>query len=142
MQQAKIIIGVMGVDQHENGAVAVMRFLREAQMEVSYAGLFNTSETLIEKALAADVDVIGISCHSWEYIHYLPDLMQRLAAGGREVPVVVGGSVLTARDRMELTELGVAGVFPAGSQPDEMIDAIRDLAAVRVQARSEAAQPD
>ena len=92
MAQAKILIGVMGVDQHENGAVAVMRFLKEAQMDVSYAGLFNTSETLLEKAMDEDVDVIGISCHSWEYIHYLPDLMQRLAAAERNVPVVVGGS--------------------------------------------------
>ena len=75
MAQAKILIGVMGVDQHENGAIAVTRFLKEAQMDVSYAGLFNTSETLLEKALNEDVDVIGISCHSWEYIHYLPDLM-------------------------------------------------------------------
>ena len=135
MAQAKILIGVMGVDQHENGAIAVTRFLKEAQMDVSYAGLFNTSETLLEK----DVDVIGISCHSWEYIHYLPDLMQRLAAAERQVPVVVGGSVLTARDLEELTKLGVAGVFPAGSQPDDMINAIRDLAAERVRERTEAA---
>jgi len=139
MAQAKIIIGVMGVDQHENGAVAVMRFLKEAQMDVSYAGLFNTSETLLEKAMAEDVDVIGISCHSWEYIHYLPDLMERLKAADREVPVVVGGSVLTARDHHELTKLGVAGVFPAGSQPDDMINTIRDLAAGRVRERTEAA---
>ncbi len=139
MAQAKILIGVMGVDQHENGAIAVTRFLKEAQMDVSYAGLFNTSETLLEKALNEDVDVIGISCHSWEYIHYLPDLMQRLAAAERQVPVVVGGSVLTARDLEELTKLGVAGVFPAGSQPDDMINAIRDLAAERVRERTEAA---
>lgn len=139
MSQARVLIGVMGVDQHENGAVAVMRFLREAQMEVTYAGVFNTAESLLEKAMGEDVDVIGISCHSWEYIHYLPELMQQLGAAGRKLPVVVGGSVLTARDRNELTKLGVAGVFPAGSQPDDMIDAIRGLAADRVRQRTEAA---
>jgi hypothetical protein len=38
-----------------------------------------------------------------------------------------------------LTKLGVAGVFPAGSEPDDMINTIRDLAAARVRERTEAA---
>ncbi|MDP6708456.1 MAG: cobalamin-dependent protein [Alphaproteobacteria bacterium] len=142
MSQARILIGVMGIDQHENGAIAVTRFLREAQMEVSYAGVFNTAESLFEKAMKGEVDVIGISCHSWEYIHYLPELMERLGSADRTVPVVVGGSVLTPKDREELQKLGVAGVFPAGSEPDDIVDAIRDLAAERVRQRTEAALTD
>ena len=47
--------------------------------------------------------------------------------------------VNSARDLDELTKLGVAGVFPAGSEPDDMINTIRDLAAARVRERTEAA---
>jgi methylmalonyl-CoA mutase C-terminal domain/subunit len=119
----------MGIDQHENGAIAVSRVLREAQMKVVYGGLFNTPETIIEKALAADADVIGISCHSWEFEHYLPLLVARLKAMERQIPVVVGGSVLTPEDKKRLRALGVAASFSAGATPDEIVDAIRELAA-------------
>jgi methylmalonyl-CoA mutase C-terminal domain/subunit len=135
MSRARITIGIMGMDQHENGAVAVSRYLREAQMEVHYAGLFNTPDQLLTRALEEDADVIGVSCHSWEYTHYLPLLMQRLQDLDREIPVVVGGSVLTPRDRAELEKLGVAATFPAGSDPDDIVDTIRQLARSRVAAR-------
>lgn len=128
MNRERVMIGVFGVDQHENGAIAVARFLREAQMDVRYAGLFLTPETLLEKALTEEVDVIGISCHSWEFQHYLPELMRQLSELERSIPVVVGGSVLTSQDREELERLGVGGVFPAGSQPNDIVERIRDLA--------------
>jgi methylmalonyl-CoA mutase C-terminal domain/subunit len=135
MSRARILIGVMGVDQHENGAVAVSRYLREAQMDVRYAGLFHTPETLLAQAAENDIDVIGVSCHSWEYQHYLPALMDLVRERDPPVPVVVGGSVLTPRDRQELARLGVAATFPAGSEPDEIVDEIRRLAGPRVAAR-------
>ncbi len=128
MNRERVMIGVFGVDQHENGAIAVARFLRDAQMDVRYAGLFLTPQTLLEKAQAEEVDVIGISCHSWEFQHYLPELMRLLSELERPIPVVVGGSVLTSQDRQELERLGVDGVFPAGSQPDDIIHRIKDLA--------------
>lgn len=135
MSRARILIGVMGVDQHENGAVAVSRYLREAQMDVRYAGLFHTPETLLAQAVENDADVIGVSCHSWEFLHYMPTLMELLRDRQPPVPVVVGGSVLTPRDRQELAELGVAATFPAGSAPDDIIDEMRRLAEPRVTAR-------
>jgi len=124
----QVTIGIMGIDQHENGAIAVSRFLREAQMEVSYAGLFNTPDTLVDKALAGEADVIGVSCHSWEFLHYLPELMRRLKDSGRDIPVVVGGSVLTPADRARLAELGVAACFGAGADAEQIVDTIRRLA--------------
>ena len=35
MRQEPIIVATMGLDQHENGAIAITRILREAQMRVS-----------------------------------------------------------------------------------------------------------
>lgn len=131
MTRACVLIGVMGIDQHENGAIAVAKVLREAQMQVVYGGLFNTPETIIEKAIAANADVIGISCHSWEFEHYLPLLMSQMKTSGSHIPVVVGGSVLTPSDRARLSALGVAACFGAGATPDEIIDAIRALATER-----------
>ena len=72
----KVLIGILGVDQHEVGAMTVARILRDAGMEVIYAGRFNLPPTIVQAAIEEDVDVIGLSCHSWEYIHYMDDLFQ------------------------------------------------------------------
>jgi methylmalonyl-CoA mutase C-terminal domain/subunit len=140
MSRARITIGIMGVDQHENGAIAVSRYLREAQMDVRYAGLFLTPEKLLARALEDDADVIGISCHSWEFLHYMPELMARLETAERQIPVVVGGSVLTPGDKAQLMEMGVAACFSAGAQPDDIADEMRRLAQPRVAARLSAAK--
>ena len=135
MTRARILIGIMGVDQHENGAIAVSRYLREAQMEVRYAGLFLTPETLLAQAIEADADIIGISCHSWEFMHYVPKLMALFEAAERAIPVVVGGSVLTPKDKAHLIDLGVAACFSAGAPPDDIVDEMRRLAQPRVDTR-------
>ena len=135
MSRTRVLIGVMGVDQHENGAIVVSRFLREAQMDVRYVGPFQTPDSLLEQAIREDVDVIGISCHSWEFLHYLPELISTLEGAPRRIPVVVGGSVLTPQDREKLRELGVAASFGAGAEPDDIVDAIRQLAHPRLAER-------
>jgi methylmalonyl-CoA mutase C-terminal domain/subunit len=137
MRGIRILIGILGLDQHEVGAIAVARMLRDAGMEVIYAGRFQTPETLVRSSIQEDVDVLGISCHSWEYLHFLPELMTRLRAEGADPAVVVGGSVLTAGDARALKKLGVAATFGAGSTPPDMIATIRDLSAHRASRRAE-----
>ena len=124
----KVLIAVMGLDQHEAGAYAVSRLLRDAGMEVVYLGCFNLPETIVKAALEEDADVVGISAHSWEYLDYMDPLLARLRAEAGDVPVVVGGSVITPGDAERMIAKGVAGVFDSRSPPQEMIDAIRRLA--------------
>ena len=42
MSREFVALAIMGIDQHENGAIAVARVLREAQMKVDYFGKFHT----------------------------------------------------------------------------------------------------
>ena len=49
MSREVIALALMGIDQHENGAIAVARVLREAQMKVDYLGKFNTPASVAEK---------------------------------------------------------------------------------------------
>ena len=72
MENKRIFIGTLGMDQHEVGAIAVARLLRDAGMEVLYMGRFNLPAMIVKVCLEEDVDVIGLSCHSWEYLYYLP----------------------------------------------------------------------
>ena len=128
MSHEIITLAVMGMDQHENGAVAVARMLREAQMRVSYLGRFQTPRTIADAALREGAQVIGISCHSWEYLQLVPDLLAELSRRHASIPVVIGGSVITAADAARMKALGAAEVFTAGARDTEIIDQIRTLA--------------
>ncbi len=128
MKPIRVWIGTVGLDQHEVGATAVARLLRDAGMEVIYAGRFNLPPGIVKTALEEDVDVIGLSCHSWEYLEYVDELLQLLRERGLDLPVVVGGSVITAADQRQLHEKGVAAVFGPTAAFDEIPAAIRRIA--------------
>ncbi|MDP6623775.1 MAG: cobalamin-dependent protein [Alphaproteobacteria bacterium] len=124
----KVLIGILGVDQHEVGAMTVARILRDAGMEVIYAGRFNLPPTIVQAAMEEDVDVIGLSCHSWEYIHYMDDLFRELDDKGAKIPVILGGSVITAKDEREMLAKGVAAAFGPTATPDGIVERISQIA--------------
>ena len=128
MRPVKVLLGLLGMDQHEVGAVAVARTLRDAGMEVVYLGRFNQPADIAEAAVEEGADVIGVSCHSWEYLYYLEELFARLAEQGVSVPVVVGGSVVTPGDARAIRAKGVAATFGPGADPDEIVRTIEGLA--------------
>jgi methylmalonyl-CoA mutase C-terminal domain/subunit len=127
MKPLRVWIGTLGLDQHEVGATAVARLLRDAGMEVIYAGRFNLPPGIVKAAVEEDVDVIGLSCHSWEYLEYIDEIMQLLRQRDLNVPVVVGGSVITASDERLLRQKGVAAVFGPTAPVEDIPAAIRRL---------------
>ena len=128
MKRIKVYIGILGMDQHELGAIAVTQMLRDAGMEVIYGGRFNMPAMIVKTSLEEDLDVIGLSCHSWEYLHYLPDMFKLMKEEKINVPVIVGGSVITPGDKKRLLDMGVAAAFASGVRDEEIIDTVRNLA--------------
>ena len=128
MPPVRVLIAMLGLDQHEVGALAVARLLRDAGMEVIYAGRFNLPRSVVKAALEESIDVIGLSCHSWEYLYYVDELLQLLHAHDLEVPVVVGGSVVTAADAQALRDKGVSAAFGPTATPAEIVETITRLA--------------
>ena len=127
MRKARVLIGIIGLDQHEVGASAVARLLRDAGLEVIYAGRFNLPYMIVNTALQEDVDLIGLSCHSWEYLHYVPELMTLLHERGVDVPVIIGGSVITPDDAEKVMGMGVSAAFGPGVCPGDIIETVRQL---------------
>ncbi len=127
----RILLASLGLDQHEAGAFAVARLLRDAGMEVIYLGRFGTPEMVVASALEEGVDVIGLSCHSWEYLYYLDEMFELLKSRELDIPVVVGGSVLSQDDKNEIQAKGVAATFGPGSDAGEIVEQIRSLAEAR-----------
>jgi methylmalonyl-CoA mutase C-terminal domain/subunit len=124
MSQLRVVIGMLGLDQHEIGARIVAALLRDAGLEVIYAGKFNTPEGLVNVSLQEGADVIGISAHSWEYLDHIPALLALLPP---ELAVVVGGSVITPTDRDTLLGWGVADVFGPDTDSSTIVPRIRAL---------------
>jgi methylmalonyl-CoA mutase cobalamin-binding domain/chain len=127
--RGRVIIGTMGLDQHEVGALAVSRMLARHGFEVLYLGRFNTPAGLAGAAVEEDADVVGVSVHSWEYDAYVDDLVRRCHEAG--TGVVLGGSVLTEADRVALPLRGIDAVFGAYATEGEIIPAIDALVARR-----------
>jgi methylmalonyl-CoA mutase C-terminal domain/subunit len=127
MKTIRILIAVLGMDQHEVGAVAVSRLLRDAGMEIIYLGRFNTPAGIVKTSIEENADIIGLSCHSWEYLHYMPELLTTLNAEALDIPVVVGGSVITAGDIKKLQDMGVAAAFGPSATNDQIVKGIQEL---------------
>jgi methylmalonyl-CoA mutase, C-terminal domain len=124
----RALVTVLGLDQHEAGSLAVARLLRDAGVEVIYAGRFQLPETISSIAVDEDVDVVGVSAHSWEFLHYAGELAERLGAAAPPIPVLVGGSVVTPGDRDEILAQGIdEAVLPTAGE-DEILGAFRRLA--------------
>jgi methylmalonyl-CoA mutase C-terminal domain/subunit len=120
----RVVIGCFGMDQHEAGALLAAKILADAGAEVVYLGRFQLADTLANVAAAEDADVIGVSCHSWEYLRYSTELLD-LLAGVEEAPaLVLGGSVITPADQRDLLDRGVAAVLGAGATREAIVEAV------------------
>lgn len=125
----RIVVGTYALDQHEAGAQFIARLLRDAGAEVVYLGRFNLPEHVAAIAVAEDADLIGMSCHSWEYLPCTRELLAELRHSGRAIPVVLGGSVITPDDAARLEAEGVAAVFGPAAAPTEILASIRAITA-------------
>lgn len=125
----KVLVGILGMDQHEVGAISIAKILRDAGFEVIYIGRFNTPATILKSAIAEDVDVIGLSCHSWEYLHFVPELVGLLRDEAPDIGLVVGGSVITPKDATGLLEQGIDEVFGPDATKQTIIDRMNSICA-------------
>ncbi|MBS0279566.1 MAG: cobalamin-dependent protein, partial [Proteobacteria bacterium] len=74
---------------------------------------------VVEDALAARVDAIGISSLAAGHLTLVPQLMEQLKARGRGDVLVLVGGVIPAQDYEALRAAGVAAIFGPGTNiPD------------------------
>jgi methylmalonyl-CoA mutase C-terminal domain/subunit len=127
MKKIRVLIGMMGIDQHEAGAISVSRLLRDAGMEVVYLGRFNSSEMIIQAALQEDVDLIGLSFHSWDFLYYVPEMIEMMKERDITIPIIVGGSVITKDDANKLRAMGAANAFCPSATDKEIVASIKNI---------------
>lgn len=124
-KRIRVLVAKPGLDGHDRGAKIVARALRDAGMEVIYAGLRQTPEMVVQAAVQEDVDIIGLSIHSGAHNYILERVVELLKEhDAQDIGLVVGG-IIPARDVERLRELGIDAIFPPGTTTTEIIDFIR-----------------
>ena len=120
-----MLVAKPGLDGHDRGAKIVARALRDAGMEVIYAGLRQTPEMVVQAAIQEDVDVIGLSIHSGAHNYILERIVELLKEhDAQDIGLVVGG-IIPDRDVESLRGLGIDAIFPPGTTTTEIIEFIR-----------------
>jgi (2R)-ethylmalonyl-CoA mutase len=110
-RRLKILVGKPGLDGHSNGAEQIAVRARDAGMEVVYEGIRLTPSQIARSAVDEGVHVIGLSILSGSHRELIPDVVEALrAAGGADIPLVVGG-IIPEADVESLRAAGVAAVY-------------------------------
>ena len=133
-RKIRILTAKVGLDGHDRGVKVVSRALRDAGVEVIYAGRHQTPEMVVEAALQEDVDGIGISLHSGAHMTLVPKVLKLLKARGMDDVVVFGGGIIPQEDIVELKKMGVAEVFTPGTSLQTIVDFVNTKFADRIKA--------
>ena len=120
----RVLVAKVGLDGHDRGVKVVARILRDAGMEVIYAGLRQTPQSIAAVAQQEDVDVVGLSMHNAAHRTLAPKVVQALRDAGLSTPVIVGGIVPDV-DVPHLLDAGVSAVLGPGSSAEEVVAAVR-----------------
>jgi methylmalonyl-CoA mutase, C-terminal domain len=124
----RVLIAKPGLDGHDRGAKVVARALRDAGMEVIYAGLRQTPEAIVESAVEEDVDLIGLSILSGAHMVLFPRILKLLKEKQvADIPVFAGG-IIPDEDARRLRKIGVKAIFGPGATLEEIVTTARSIA--------------
>jgi len=123
----RVVVAESGVAGQDRAAKVAARAMRDAGMEVVYAGPHQTPEQIVDTALQEDADAIGLS---GPRLTVFGQVIELLAAQDADDVVVFGGGV-PAEDIPKLVELGVARVFTEGTPSAVIVDWLRDTVTAR-----------
>jgi methylmalonyl-CoA mutase cobalamin-binding domain/chain len=125
----RVVLAKVGLDGHDRGIKVVARALRDAGMEVIYAGLWQTPEAVVRAVSDEDADWLGLSLLSGAHMTLVPRVLHLLREAGLEHVGVLVGGIIPDSDIPKLHDLGVARVFGPGTSLPEIIAFLRDRSA-------------
>jgi methylmalonyl-CoA mutase C-terminal domain/subunit len=121
----RVVLTKVGLDGHDRGVRVIAQALRDAGMEVIYAGLRRTPEDIARIVLEEDADVLGLSILSGAVVPLTRRVQEALRVHEVEDVVLVVGGIVPEPAREELRGIGVEGVFTPGTSLTAIVDFIR-----------------
>ncbi|HEV3204670.1 MAG TPA: cobalamin B12-binding domain-containing protein [Gemmataceae bacterium] len=121
----RVVLAKVGLDGHDRGIKVVARGLRDAGMEVIYAGLWQKPEAVVRTVADEDAQWLGLSILSGAHMTLVPRVMELLRAAGLENVGLLIGGIIPEGDIPKLLEMGVARVFGPGTSLAEIVSFLR-----------------
>lgn len=125
-REIKVLVAKPGLDGHDVGAKIIAHALIDAGFDVTYTGLRQSPEAIVDAAAKTNADVVGLSVLSGAHLSLcrrVRDLM--MERGLHDKLWLVGGNI-PENDRMVLRQLGFKGVFPTGARTGDIVTFIRE----------------
>ncbi|MDT7891475.1 MAG: cobalamin B12-binding domain-containing protein [Thermoproteota archaeon] len=119
-KRIKILVAKPGLDAHDRGVHVLMRYFRDAGLEVVYSGILATVDEIVQTAIDEDVDVIALSSMNGAHMVHFPAVVEKLRERGASDIIVVGGGIIPEDDKPKLEAIGVTGNYGPGT-PLEVI---------------------
>ena len=117
----KVLIAKSGLDGHDRGAKIIVRALRDAGMEVTYTGIRQTPEMIVDTAMELNVNVIGLSTLSGAHLTLFPQIVEGIKKNKLDKIIILAGGIIPNEDKKELEKLGIKGIFGPGTPTNEII---------------------
>jgi methylmalonyl-CoA mutase len=118
-RRPRLLVAKLGQDGHDRGAKVVATAFGDLGFDVEIGALFRDPKEVVDDALAAQADAIGISSLAAGHLTLVPQVMEALKARGRDDILVLVGGVIPAQDYEALRAAGVAAIFGPGTNiPD------------------------
>jgi methylmalonyl-CoA mutase C-terminal domain/subunit len=122
----RVVLAKVGLDGHDRGIKIVARALRDAGMQVIYAGLWQTPEAVVRTIGDEDADWLGLSILSGAHMTLVPRVLQLLREAGLERVGVLVGGIIPESDIPKLLEMGVARVFGPGTPLPDIVSFLQE----------------
>jgi methylmalonyl-CoA mutase C-terminal domain/subunit len=124
-KKIKILMAKPGIEGHWRGLVAVSNALRDGGFEVIY-GSNMTPDEIANTAVQEDVDVVGVSIMSANYVMLFESVVKALKKAGKGDVIKLIGGILWEEDFDTLKKMGAAGCFPPGTPLKDIVDFVKD----------------
>ena len=125
----KILLAKPGIDGHDRGILVLAKAFRDAGMEVLYAGLLPTPESVVETAVNEDADVVALSLLNGAHLTVFRKVADIMSSKGIDDIALVGGGTIPDEDKPKLEEMGVTGNYGPGTPLSVIIEHVTARAA-------------
>ena len=125
-RRIRVLVAKPGLDGHDRGALILCRALRDAGMEVIYAGLLASPEQVSRMAIDEDVDVVALSLLNGAHMTAFTKVVKAMKKKGAADILLVGGGIIPEDDKPKLEKVGITGNFGPGTSLKTIIDHIED----------------
>ena len=123
-----MLVAKIGQDGHDRGQKVIASAFSDMGFEIKVGPLFATPQDVAKFAVQSKVHVVGLSSLAAGHLSHVPELKAALKNLGRDDILLVVGGVIPPDDVAALKAMGVAAVFPPGTQiPQAAIEVLDAL---------------